>query len=187
MPKTDAELIRLSLDGDKAAFGKLITRYVALAGGVAMSVLGDYDLASDAVQDSFLKAWNSLHTLRNTGSFKSWLCGIVKTTAIDRLRRDKGKTVSLTAADESAELIGDAKPHRNPAVQLEREELHGKILAAINELPQMYKEVVILKHIEDRSYREIADALGTSIASIESRLFRGRQMVLDKLKKYLEA
>ncbi|TET31699.1 MAG: RNA polymerase sigma factor [Planctomycetota bacterium] len=186
MPQTDAELIRLSLSGDKAAFGNLMERYIALAGSVAMGVLGDFDHASDAVQDSFIKAWTNLASLREVERFKSWLCGIVKTTSIDHLRKNKARVVSLPMdPSEIGKVAGDALVSE-PARKLESEELHGKILEAINGLPQKYREVVMLKHIENLSYQEIAKTLGVSNSAVESRLFRGRQMVLDRLRKYLD-
>lgn len=178
---SEERLIELAKRGDQSAFGALIDKYVKLAGAIAFSAVGDFHEAADIVQEAFIKAHFSLGALHETSKFKSWLYGIVRTTAVDHLRRRKFRTVSL---DEVADPGGAAAGKESvlPFTRMETAETSDRVLKAVAELPEQYREAVVLKHVENLSYREIARLTGATESAVESRLFRARQMLKEKLK-----
>lgn len=179
----DDELVRRFQAGDRAAFDRLVERNVRLAGAVAYAVLGDYEQAADAVQDAFIKVHGALHGLREPGKLRTWLTGIVRTTAIDAFRRRRRAPGSLGAIDGAQDLFPDGRAGP-PGAGLERTELAGGVLDAVRELPEQYREVVAMKYIADRSYEEISATLGISVPTIEMRLFRARKLLKDKLSRF---
>ncbi len=178
----DAELVRRFQRGDASAFDALVERYVRLAGAIAYSVVGDYEQAADVVQDAFLKVHGSLGTLREPDKLRGWLYGVVRSCALDAVRRRRRGPGALSAVDGAGELIPADVPA--PSAGAERGELRAGVLAAVRELPEQYREVVLMKYVDDRSYREISETLGISIETIESRLFRARKLLKDKLGRF---
>src|SRR5204863_10136802 len=92
--RSDRELVEAFCRGDGAAFDALVARYVRLAGGVAYGIVGDYEAAADVVQEAFLKVHGAIRELREPERFKGWLYGIVRSSALDALRRDRRKRAS---------------------------------------------------------------------------------------------
>jgi RNA polymerase sigma-70 factor (ECF subfamily) len=178
-PTDDERIIALSRRGDQEAFGNLVEKYISLVGAVAYSIVGDFHTAGDVAQDVFLKVHRSMDTLRDHGRFKSWLYGIVRTTAFDYLRRSRLKTVSLGVVGEQAARPGG---HEANLSDMERDETRKRILEAVGELPEHYRVIVLMKHFENLTYKEIADMVGATESAVESRLFRARKILKDKLK-----
>jgi RNA polymerase sigma-70 factor (ECF subfamily) len=182
--KSDRELVEAFRRGDGRAFDALVARYVRLAGGVAFGILGEYEAAADVVQEAFLKVHGAIAELREPERFKGWLYGVVRSAALDALRRDRRKrAASLSALDASEDVATEREPER-PGVGAERRELEDRILREIRTLPESYRDVVIMKYLDERSYKEIAETLGISIETIESRLFRARKILKEKLADF---
>jgi RNA polymerase sigma-70 factor (ECF subfamily) len=178
MSETDAELVRAARAGDREAFGRLAQRYVRLAGAAAYAVVGEYQDAADVVQDALVKAHRRLGELRTPERFRSWLYGVVRTTALDMLRRRKRRPqVDL----ESTAIEGVDAGVEPASERLARAELARHVRAGVAELPEGYREVVALKYLDERSYDEIAELLGTTVGAVESRLHRARRMLRNKL------
>ena len=176
-PSSDERLVRLSRRGDKAAFENLVEKYVRLAGAAAFAIVGDFHEAADVVQDSFIKVHAALGSLHEPSKFKGWLYGIVRTTALDHLRMKKLKTVSIEAAGEHPGAKQDA-----PWTRMLVTETQKRVHEVVASLPESYREVVLLKHIENLSYREIAGIIGVTESAVESRLYRARQLLKEQLK-----
>jgi RNA polymerase sigma-70 factor (ECF subfamily) len=179
---SDGELVERFRGGDPAAFDALVRRYVRLAGAIAYGILGDYEQAADAVQESFLKVHGALRELREPERFKGWLHGVVRSCALDAVRRRRRAPGALSAV-EGAEALLPATG-AGPGLGIERAELEAGVLEAVRELPESYREVVLLKYLDERSYKEISETLGISIETIESRLFRARKILKEKLARF---
>lgn len=176
----DALLVGRARNGDRLAFEQLVHRHSALVGGIAFQVLGDSDSAADVAQETFLKVHRRLDTLEDPARFRAWLCGIARTTAIDVLRK-KAKEQSL----EKLEAEGQEPVAPTPKEgSLEQEELYAKVLRVVNGLPKVYREAMLLKHLEKLSYAEMAKRLGVSEATVESRLYRAKLMLKDALAEF---
>ncbi len=169
-------IIRQCLDGDRDSYSVLVDRYKAMVYNIAYRMVGDEDTAKDLAQDSFIAAYEGLRQFRFGAKFSSWLYSIVLNKCRDHLRLTK-ETVST---DAIAEVMSDnrASPEQDAASRQSKDALQK----ALDALPAEYREVLILKHIEELEYGEIASITGTGIGALKVRAHRGRVM----LRKVLE-
>ncbi|MBI2932771.1 MAG: sigma-70 family RNA polymerase sigma factor [Planctomycetes bacterium] len=180
--KDDDELIRRCKQGDLEAFESIVAKYANLVGSIAYNIIGDVHVAGDITQETFLKVHRHLPELEDARRFKGWLCSIVRTTCVDYLRKERIKPCSLEKIAEDGiepkgEIIGSAlRP-----TSTELEELREKILSIVNTLPRIYQQIILLRHLRRMTYREMSDFLGLPVATIESRLYRARLMLKDRL------
>jgi RNA polymerase sigma-70 factor (ECF subfamily) len=184
-PRQDSDvalLVGRSRNGDRAAFEELVQRHSALVGGIAYQVLGDADAAADVAQETFLKVHRRLDALEDPARFRAWLCGIARTTAIDWMRKH-AKARSVETLEESGHEPVAPAPQEG---SLEKEELYAKVLRVVNALPKGYREAMVMKHLEKKSYADIAKSLGVTEATVESRLYRAKLMMRDALSEFFE-
>lgn len=181
--KTDRELVILTRQGDKEAFGYLIERYQALARRIALRMVTAQEAAQDLVQESMLQAYLSLKDLRNEESFRSWLYGIVLNVSKSYLRDQKRRSrFSETLHDDQPEgLWNSSSAARDPQqIALERE-LHDLVLSAIRELPAASREAARLYYYESLTLDEVSAITGASTGAIKIRLHRARNYLREKL------
>jgi RNA polymerase sigma-70 factor (ECF subfamily) len=196
MINEDRELVRRVLvDDDREAFGRLVKKYNRMAGAISYGICGDFHAAEDVVQDAFLKAYDSLSMLRDSTRFKYWLAGIVRSKTIDYIRQRKNfwSLPSNTSASSAGVSGGYADRDREAFASESvdelfiREEFRGKILEAIRGLPEKYRLVITLKHMEGLSYKEISEITDSTVSALESRLFRAREALRKKLDHILKS
>jgi RNA polymerase sigma-70 factor (ECF subfamily) len=174
----DSELIALSLDGDRNAFGELVLRYRTLVLGVAYRVCGDAVLADDVAQETFVRVWHKLHTYRSGHSFRAWICRIASNLTIDALRRHK------PAVDiEQVSLPNPGSSLEARAVQDERALAVRRAIAA---LPEQVRVTIVLREYEGLSYDEIAHALDVPMGTVKSRLSDARRRLRAALAPTVE-
>jgi RNA polymerase sigma factor (sigma-70 family) len=179
--RADRELVNLSRQGDKEAFGCLIERYRALADRIALRMVTAPDAAQDLVQEAMLQAYLSLNDLRNDESFRSWLYGIVLNLSKGYLREQKRRLrFSEALQDDEEEELGDSS-HDPQQVALERE-LHKLVLSAIEELPPSYREAARLYYYESLTLHEVSAITGASPGAIKVRLHRARSSLRETLR-----
>ncbi|HZV02393.1 MAG TPA: RNA polymerase sigma factor [Planctomycetota bacterium] len=186
----DARLIERFCSGDKQVFQTLVERHMRLAGAVAYAVTGEFHSSRDVVQESFLKVYTNLPSLKEPEKFKSWLRNVVRTTALDWRRRNKKGVQSLEALEspEGESLVpsaADATPVEMVEQTDNKDELRRRVREEIEKLPESHREVVALKYLDGKSYEEIGALTGLSQATIESRLFRARQKLKTRFEKIL--
>ena len=178
----DALLIARARTGEMEAFESLMAKYANLVGSIAYNIIGDVHVAGDITQEAFLKVYRNLANLEDPRRFKGWLCSIVRTTCVDWLRKERIKPCSLERiAEEGLEPEGEFLGTVFKQTSTELEELREKILHIVNALPRIYQQIILLRHLRKMTYREMSDFLGLPIATIESRLYRARLMLKDKL------
>jgi RNA polymerase sigma-70 factor (ECF subfamily) len=188
---TDRDLVGRFVAGDGSAYEALVARHARFAGAVAYGVTGDFHASRDVVQESFLKVYTGLSSLKEPDKFKSWLRNVVRTTALDWRRRNKRGVQSLDAfeADEVDTFSRTAAaPESQPAEAdqvADKDELKRRVREEIEKLPESHREVVALKYLDGRSYEEIAALTGLSQNTIESRLFRARQKLKARFERML--
>lgn len=161
----DATLVRQCLDGDTAAFNRIVERYQRVIFTVAVRILGDRDQATDAAQNAFVKAYEKLGTFDPARRFFSWIYRIAVNECLN-LRRD------LRPGDAIPETL-DMGP--DPFELFAVGERRRRVQAAIVALPREYREVVVLRYFAGLSYEEIADAVGVATSVVKSRLYTARQ------------
>ncbi|GHV11791.1 RNA polymerase sigma factor [Clostridia bacterium] len=184
--QTDEELISLVLSGDSGAFEPLMRRYEKMVFSLAMSKLRHRENAEDISQEVFLRAYRMLASFHRESSFSTWLYRITDNIIIDHYRKYKNsekKTASLSySAGEDAKAALDipdgADGPEETAVRKERIEA---VRAAIQNLPDEYREVIVLREMQDYSYDDIAATLGLEIGTVKSRISRAK----EKIKKML--
>jgi RNA polymerase sigma-70 factor (ECF subfamily) len=189
----DAELVRRAQTGDHAAFRQLFDRYHKRVYAVAFGVLKNRHDALDCVQEGFVKVHRHLPNFQGSSSFYTWLYRIVMNLAIDQLRRRKtAKPVEFdeTRRRDSQEPGDDAIVSRlldeNPRKAVIRRELLERVQAALAELPEYHRQVILLREIEGMSYEEMAEALEVPKGTIMSRLFHARKKMQEALKGYVD-
>lgn len=174
--ESDAALVARARGGDGAAFETLVRRHLRGAYAVALAQLGEEADAQDAVQDAFITALKRIEECRKPDQFASWLFSIVRNRARDHRRyRQVRDALPLDAASEAADRR--AGPERDA----ENMELRGDLLAALNTLTELQREVILLYDVEGWSHKEIGAKLGISDGSARVHLFNARRALREKL------
>lgn len=177
---SDEELVRAFQAGDFAAFDELTRRWERPIRGAAYRLLGSEEEARDLSQEAFLKAYRALPGFKREAKFSSWLYQIGLNLCRDRLRRRKVRTfVSLDALDERWSLLGPRRPSVVDAVQ--RNEVAKAVGAALAELSDEEREVVILKEYQDLTFAQIAEVLGVPASTVKTRLYRALGILRGRL------
>lgn len=187
--EAEADFIARLRSGDPEAFDNLITRYSADIYAVLFRMTENAEEAADLTQETFLSALKAIKTFRGESELKTWLFRIAVNHSRNRFRwwkrRKKDATVSLDApigdsdATVSEFIAGTEASAEDTVLRHERE---SAIRKAVVELPEIYREAIVLCDIEGLSYEEIASALEINIGTVKSRIARGR----DELKKRLK-
>ena len=178
--------------GDAAAFDGLIEMYSAKLYKVAYALLGSRQDAEEVVQDTFLRAYRALGAFRGESSLETWLHRIALNLARNKYqwnhRRGAGLNVSLSqpadsdCGDSGQETEQDVPDRRmEPDLALEHEEIGKNIMKALNGLPDNLRETMLLRHVNDMPYEQIARKLDCKVGTVKSRLSRGREMLRDTL------
>ena len=178
--------IEKAAKGDLEAFNQLVLSYQNMAYNHAYSMLGDAAQAEDATQESFIKAFQALNSFRG-GSFRGWLLRIVTNSAYDILRRStKRPTQPLFPQDENGEehesVSWLADPDASVQEAVEQKELSRDLERVLNELPDVYRSVIVLVDVHEFDYGEAAQALNVPIGTVKSRLARARLQMQKKLR-----
>jgi len=190
MGEMDAELVRRAQRGDEDSFRTLIERYISLVGSIAYGILGDFYAAEDAVQETFLRVHHYISGLEHPEQFRQFLTRTAKTVALGHLRKaraeKRGRPALLSSMEEEKESrLEFAAADASPDTLLSKGELRERVLREIEELPDDYREVVVMRHMEGLSCKDMAELLGESSSAVEARLFRAREILRKRLKKYL--
>ena len=179
----DRDCVARVLAGELEFFEALVHKYTRLGGAIAFGILGDFQLAEDVIQEAFFKAFRSLSALKNRSKFRAWFSGIVRSVALDVLRRRRSHG-DVKANDRSGERLSEvAAREPSPLEQQIQYEMRHKVLESVQQLPKDDRLVIVLKYMEGLSYKEVAEAAGTTVSAVESRLFRARQVLKSKLMK----
>ena len=168
MAEADAELVGRALGGDRSAFEALVSLHLQRARAVARGVLGDDQAVDDAVQESFMRAYNHLGQLGDPATFPAWLCTIVRNEAVTWLRRNaRVRSVDDEQLKEVAQREAEVE---NPLLE--------RLRTSLKRIPPQYREILALKYEAGLDYDRIAESLGISVANVEKRLYRARQALL---------
>ena len=189
--RDEAEMVAAILAGDKELYHRLIQPYELSVYRMALSCMKNETEAEDVAQEAFLKAFRKLASFRGESKFSTWLISITLNEARRRLRRQN--TVRMESLDEPPEEGGKVSPallrdwREIPSEALERREMRVLLQGAIGQLSPIYREVLVLRDIEELSVEETASALAISISSVKVRLHRARIMLQKELAPKLKA
>jgi RNA polymerase sigma-70 factor (ECF subfamily) len=182
--QSDAELASKAKRGNIDAFGELVERYKERAYMIALGFVGSPDDAMDLSQEAFFKAFKAMRTFKDGADFYPWFYAVLRNTCFNVLRKRKTRRESsLDAAQEYGFDVADGAP--DPAVTLERKEMRAIVRAEIDKLTPVHREILMLRHFELLSYKEMADVLGCPIGTVMSRLYAARQALKVRLTCYM--
>jgi RNA polymerase sigma-70 factor (ECF subfamily) len=171
----DAALVRETLAGHQSSFQLLVERHEARVFALLRHYVKNPVELEDLAQETFLKAFKRLDSFEGQASFYTWIYRIAVNTALDHLKK---KSRSPIASTDDPEVLADPQQVDAricaPHAALEREEIACATQAALAKLPEIFRTVLILREFEDMAYQDMADLLGISIGTIESRLYRAR-------------
>lgn len=165
----DGELVELTLRGHHEAFATLVERYDRAVYHLAYRTLHDVEDARDAAQEAFFKAFRSLRTFRPGSKFSTWIFAIAYHACCDRLNRRK-----RFSNEELPERADAAPGPEQQAISLDEAQ---RLRAAIDRLPEKYRTVITLYHLQGRQYEEIAEVLNLPMGTVKTHLFRAKEQL----------
>ena len=183
--RDEAQIIASILEGNTHEFHELIRPHERSVYIMALSLLQNEADAEDAAQEAFLKAFRNLANFRGEAKFGTWLISITLNEARSRLR--SRKNIKIESLDVAPDDQGNVSPallrdwREIPSEALERKEVRLLLQQAVSDLPVIYREVFLLREVEELSVLESAETLGISIASVKVRLHRARMMLQKEL------
>lgn len=181
---TDTDLVAACLDGDRDAFGRIVGRYQSLLCSLAYSATGSLNESEDLAQETFVEAWRQIHTLREPGKLRAWLCGILRFKA-SRWRRSDGREPVRQAEplDQAADVPSPEEPAADLAMDREEQAILWRTLERV---PELYREPLILYYREHRSIEHVAVALDLTEEAVKQRLSRGRRILQERMLSFVE-
>jgi len=181
----ELELIDRVQRGENQLFYELVRPYERRVFAAAMAILRNESDAEDVAQEAMLKALRAIRQFRADARFSTWLIQITVNEALMRRRKDRNGV--MEAIDDRRDEESDYAPRdfadwrEIPSEALERKEVRQRLAQALASLDRKYREVFVLRDMEQLNIQETADALGISIASVKTRLLRARLMLRDLL------
>ncbi|HVA33316.1 MAG TPA: sigma-70 family RNA polymerase sigma factor [Candidatus Baltobacteraceae bacterium] len=163
----DGDLVAMTLRGNPDAFATLVGRYDRAVYHLAYRTLHDVEEARDATQEAFFKAFRSLRTFKPGAKFSTWIFAIAYHACCDRLNRRK-----RYSNDELPDRADAAPGPEQQAIALDEAQ---RLRAAIEALPEKYRAVITLYHLQGRQYEEIAEVLGLPMGTVKTHLFRAKE------------
>lgn len=181
----DSRLIRAALRGDNAAYERLMKKYHDAIYTFIYRMIHDKHQVEDLTQEAFIKAFGSLASFNDEFAFSTWLYKIATNNSIDYIRKRKLQTYSIDKPVDAAEgeysfeLPDEDSETDHDIISDQRAKL---LNAAINKLPEKYRKVIQLRHVDEKSYDEIAEELHLPIGTVKAHIFRAREMLYKALK-----
>jgi RNA polymerase sigma-70 factor (ECF subfamily) len=179
---TDGQLVGAALKGDTAAYGELVNRHQSAVNNLARTMVRDYQHAEDLAQETFLKAYSFLADLQEPEKFGGWALTILRHTALDFLRA-KRDAVSLETLQQDGFEPQDLSEKDPQIAAVESHEDEMRVLEALHTLREDYREIIILKHVERLSYKEIAERVNMTVSGVGEKLSRVRALLKQRLEK----
>ncbi len=189
----DADVVALAQQGRDDAFREIIRRYERPVFSLVYRMVRDREVAEDLSQDAFIRVLNHLDKYRSEFKLSSWLFKIANNVAIDHLRKRQLDTISIhgsphasTATDIEATSFDIADGGENALDEMAAKELGGEIERAIAKLRPEYRSCIMLRHVEGRSYEEIASTLDLPLGTVKTYIHRARHELREALEHLRE-
>jgi len=193
-PTTDNNLVKEFIAGNDAAFTQLVCKYKDALTNYLNMMIGDYEIAVDLSQETFLRVYRNIGRYSNVYQFSTWIYRIATNLAIDemRYRKRRGRVFyrnvwggRKSENDKEGPEFELTDVRRNPRDEILRKE-SGQVLGdAIRSLPEKYRTAFIMKEVQELPYETIAKTLNCSAGTIKSRLHRARELLQRKLERYV--
>lgn len=180
-PDVPPDVVAAAQAGDEVAFRRIVEHYERAVFAVAYRMTCDAAQAEDLAQEVFLRVWRKFDTFRPSEPLRPWLLRLATNVCINALKKRRLPVVSMQA-EEDGETREPAARGPEAGEIAERRELAERLERAVAELPDEYRLVITLRHVEEMSYDQIAQALGKPLGTVKVQLFRAR----ERLRRMLE-
>jgi len=181
---TDLQLIEKTLQGDLHAFDDLVRRHQDRLVHSLEHAFGSREDALDVAQQAFVLAWQKLSSFRREAGFYSWLYRIARNVAISRARRPQLSSSSLDHMHEAGGFEPtDQKQQSAPDHAMDQAEQVKLVQEALRQISEEFRQPLVLKEIDGLSYEEISEVLEIPLGTVRSRIFRGRQELMERLQR----
>ena len=178
----ERKLVEAAQNGDQKAYGQLIRLHQKKLFRYIYGMVKSFDMAEDIVQEAFVKAYQSLERFNPEFSFYPWVSTIARNQAYNQINREEKKE-SLDSITEKG--FDPASADQGPLDKLLDGENESRFMAALTSMPEQYRVVFVLRNFEDMNYADIASELKIKHGTVDSRLYRARQYLLEQLKDLL--
>jgi RNA polymerase sigma-70 factor (ECF subfamily) len=192
-PVTDEELVARARTKDFAAFEQLVDRYEDKVYRLAFRFVRNETEAKEIVQDTFLSIWRKLDTFKGDAQFGSWVYRVAANAALMRLRSQRRhpevstEELPIDFLDTYGQIPSPGDNWaRRPDDELQSDELRRRIQAAVDELPEIYRTVFLVRDVEGLSTEETAELLGISVPTVKTRLHRARLALREAISRYFD-
>jgi RNA polymerase sigma-70 factor (ECF subfamily) len=181
----DYALVQRAIGGDQAAFKTLFDKYKQPLYFHILKLVKDREIIEDLLQEIFLKAFDNISSFNPDYAFSTWLYRITTNHSIDYLRKKKLKTFSIhdpirtKDGEMSIELEDEGRSTDDLIVRKQRSQI---LREALDSLPEKYREIIKMRHVEELSYQEIADILDLPLGTVKAHIFRARELLYKYLK-----
>jgi RNA polymerase sigma-70 factor (ECF subfamily) len=184
---SDGDLVRQTLDGRPQAYEELVRRWAGRVTALCHAKLGRADGADDMAQETLLRGYRALSTLAEPDKFGSWLCGIAVRVCLDWLKAKERTQISFSTLswETNPDDFLPGRPDTNAQAGDRAEELR-QLMSEVEALPEEYREVLMLYYYDDVTYRDLAQTLGVSAATINARLTKARALLRQRLSHRIE-
>jgi RNA polymerase sigma factor (sigma-70 family) len=180
----EIELINSSLNGDRVSFGKIVRIYQSLICSITYNSIGDLHASEDLAQETFYAAWKNLKGLQDKSKFKYWLCGIARNLTNEYIREKyRNVTPQTQSLDNTINIPTSELNPRDAAISQEEETILWK---SLKDIPEIYRETLVLYYREDQSIKSVAAALDITEDAVKQRLSRGRVMLKEQVSSFVE-
>lgn len=176
--QNESALVCAARQGDREALQKLLEIHWRWLKGLLYSVLGNPDDVDEALQSVCVLLLDKIGTLKDPESFKPWLATVARNLALTQRQRRSRNPAALEEISTARET---ADPQKNVVEEIVRQEKHRQILEAIEMLPEKYREVFVMKYMQDMAYAEISEILNLPVTTVQIRLVRARRMIQNRL------
>lgn len=175
MPSDEAALIKSALEGSQRAYTNLMSLHKLRVYNLILGMVGNEDDAADLTQETFIRAFRSLHRFNPDYPFRPWIVRIASNCCMDFFRQRKYETVSMEDA-------GIVEPAAGPGERFERKRTAIRIEEGIQTLPENLRAAILLRYKEDLSYQEISEVLDIPMGTVKTWIKRGRELLKSTLK-----
>jgi RNA polymerase sigma-70 factor (ECF subfamily) len=184
LKEEDRELITRARNGDEAAYRVLLHKYERAVFNICLRMVRNREEAEDLAQEAFMKVFAMLDRYNPSYAFSNWLFKITSNLCIDSIRKRRVSTLPMDAPMQSDQGEFERQyesPDDNPSQVLDKSEKMKLLAMAIDDLPEHYRIMIVLRHQQDLSYEEIAQSLDVPLGTVKARIHRAREMLKQRL------
>lgn len=180
----DMQLVAASQAGDQDAFAQLVQLHQRRVFNLIFRMLHDYDEANEVTQETFLAAWQGLPSFRGDARFSTWLYRIAYNCCLKQLENRKRDKVLQASIQQEEQLLQQDNRDAQMSAELESRGNQALVREYLFQLPAKYRIVLILRHLQDMTYEEMAEILTVPIGTIKTHLFRARHLLRERLEAF---